>query len=108
MILKRFNSVPQQNLKIDLNFSGCPNFNSILCVYYSCALITFNYIERKSNNFHELTIKTKRILGLKLGQIQLRIIMTCAWRSAIWDIHDISDAKEQYKNLEIMFWDLRF
>ena len=29
-MLKRFNSVPQQNLKIDLNFSGCPNFNSIL------------------------------------------------------------------------------
>ena len=30
-----------------------------------------------------MTIKTKRILGLKLGQIQVHIIMTCALRSAI-------------------------
>ena len=55
------------SLKIDLNFSVSPNFNSIiLCVYYSCSLITFNYKE-KNNNFHGLTIKTKIILGLKLA-----------------------------------------
>ena len=47
-------------------------------------LLRVNYIQLqiKSNNFHKLTIKTKRILGLKLGQIQIHIIMTCAWRSA--------------------------
>ena len=43
-------------------------------------LLRVNYIQlqRKSNNFHGLTIKTKRILGLKIGQIQVHIIMTCA------------------------------
>ena len=46
----------------------------VLSVYYSCALITFNY--KKNNNFHEMIIKAKRILGLKLGQIQAHIIMT--------------------------------
>ena len=30
-----------------------------------------------------MTIKTKRILGLKLGQIQVHITMTCVWRSTI-------------------------
>ena len=41
------------------------------------------HLQSKSNNFHGLTIKTKRILGLKLGQIQVHIIMTYALRSAI-------------------------
>ena len=50
-------------------------------------LITSNK-QRKSDNFHELTIETKRILGLKLGQIQVRINMTCAFQSAI-KIHPI-------------------
>ena len=49
-------------------------------------LLRINYIQlqRKSNNFHGLTIKkTKRILGLKFGKIQVHIIMTCVWRIAI-------------------------
>ena len=43
-------------------------------------LLRVNYIklQRKSNNFHGLTIRTKRILGLKLGKIQVHIILTCA------------------------------
>ena len=41
-----------------------------------------NYIQlqRKSNDFHGLTIKTKRILGLELGQIQVHVIVTCVER----------------------------
>ena len=43
-------------------------------------LLRVNYIQlqRKSNNSHGLTIKTKGIMGLKLGQIQGYVIMTCA------------------------------
>ena len=37
----------EANLNKELNISLCPNFNSIiLCVYYSCVLITFNYKEK--------------------------------------------------------------
>ena len=48
-------------------------------------LLRANYIQlqRKNNNFHGLAIKTKRILRLTLGQIQVHIIMTYALRSAI-------------------------
>ena len=35
-------------------------------------------LQQRSNNFHGLTIKTKRIMGLKLVQIQVQTIMTCA------------------------------
>ena len=43
-------------------------------------LLSINYIQlqRKSNNTQGLTIKTKWILGLKLGQIQEHIVMTFA------------------------------
>ena len=42
-------------------------------------LLHVNYIQlqRGSRNFHGLTIKTKRILGLEPVQIQVKIIMTC-------------------------------
>ena len=45
-----------------------------------CLLLHVNNIQlqRRSNNFHGLTIKTKRIMGLKLVQIQVQTIMTCA------------------------------
>ena len=67
------NSVSQQFQKIDFNFSVCLTLNPILlCVYYSCTLITFN-CEEKCNIFHALIITTKRILGLKLVQIQVEI-----------------------------------
>ena len=42
------------------NFTVCPNFNPIiLCVYYSCALITFNYKE-KVVTFIDWQLKRKR------------------------------------------------
>ena len=41
-------------------------------------LLHVNYNQRKSNNFHGLKIKTKGILGLKFGQIQVKIIVTYA------------------------------
>ena len=46
-------------------------------------LLRVNYIQLqiKSNNFHGLTIKMKRILGLKLGQKQIH--MMCAFPSAV-------------------------
>ena len=42
-----------------------------------------NYIQlqRRSNKFHGLTIKAKRILGLKPVQIQVQIIITYENRS---------------------------
>ena len=50
-------------------------------------LLRINCIQlqkEKSNNFHGMTIKTKKDFGeLKLGQIQVHIIMTCALRGAI-------------------------
>ena len=49
------------NLTICFNLSVCP---IILCVYYSCVLITFNCKEQIIT-FNGLTIKTKRILGLR-------------------------------------------
>ena len=49
-----------ENLKIDLNFSVCPNFQHTLRLL----LLHVNYIQlqRKSNDFLGLTIKTKKIL----------------------------------------------
>ena len=44
-------------------------------------LLHVNYIQlqRKSNNFYvKLTMKMKRILGLKFGQIEVHIIMCIA------------------------------
>ena len=43
-------------------------------------ILHINYIlwGRRSNNFHGLTIKTKRILGLQLVQMQVKIIVTSA------------------------------
>ena len=73
------------NQKINLNFSVSPEFQShhTLCLL----LLRVNYIQlqRKSNNFYGLTIKTKIILGLKLSQIQVHISMKCALRIAISD-----------------------
>ena len=64
------------NLKTDLNFSIFLTVNLIiLYVYYSYTLIRFKY-KIKFNNLHRLTIKTKRILGLQLIQIQVQIILT--------------------------------
>ena len=35
-------------------------------------------LQRRSNNFHGMTVETKRILGLKPVQIRVQIIMTSA------------------------------
>ena len=68
------------NPKIDFNF----------CLYdfqshhpLRLLLLRVNYIQlqRGSNNFHGLTIETKRILGLKLVEMQVKIIMT--WRNRV-------------------------
>ena len=64
-------------------FLFLPEFQSHHTLRLLLWRINYIQLQRKSNNFHELTIKTKRILGLKLGQIQVHIIMTCALRSAI-------------------------
>ena len=46
-------------------------------------LLRVNYIQlqRKNNNIHGLIIKTKTILGFKVSQIQVNIIMMCASQS---------------------------
>ena len=66
------------NLKNRLDFLCLPEFqyHHTLCLL----LLRVNYIQlqRKSKNFHGLRIKTKRILGLILVQIQAHIYMTCA------------------------------
>ena len=69
---KRYTGV---NLKIDFNFSVCPTFSPIiLCVYYfSFTLMGIN--DNTSITFlKELTIRKKRIMGLKLRQIQVQIM----------------------------------
>ena len=68
------------NLKIDLNFTDCPNFNPIiLCVYYPCVLITSNYKEKvitftdnwqlKRKGFWDWNISTQlwRTLQIPIG-----------------------------------------
>ena len=54
----------------------------IHCVYYSCPLITFIF-KGKVINFHGLAIKTKRILGLQLVQMQVKIIVPYAYNGAL-------------------------
>ena len=68
-----------------LKFLCLPEYHNTLRLL----LLRVNYIQlqRKSDNFHGLTVKTKRILGLKLGQIQVHIIMTCALHSVIYTKH---------------------
>ena len=75
-VVRYFNSESKNKLK----FLCLPEFqfhNTLPLV-----LLRVNYIQLQLQ-LHGLTIKTKRILGLKLGQIQVHIIMKCAWRSAI-------------------------
>ena len=65
------------NLKINFNFADIQYHHPLRSLFL---LLRVNYIQlqRKSDNFQELTIKkTKRILGLKLGQIQVQMIMMC-------------------------------
>ena len=66
-----------------LKFLCLPDFQSHNTLRLLLLVVNYIHLQRKSNNFHGLTIKTKRILGLKLGQLQIHIIMTCALRSAI-------------------------
>ena len=64
--------------KSRLKFLCLPEFQS-----HNTLRANYIQLQRKNYNFHGLTIKTKMILGLKLGQIQVHIIMTFALRSAI-------------------------
>ena len=57
--------------KNKLKFLCLPEFQS-----HHTLRVNYIKLQRNSNKFHGLTIKTKRILGLKLGQIQVHII-TC-------------------------------
>ena len=66
-----------------LNFLCVPEFQSHHTLRLLLLFVKYIQFQRNSNSFHGLTIKTKRILGLKLGQIQVHIIMTCAWQSTI-------------------------
>ena len=67
-----------------LKFLCLPEFQSHHTLRLLLLRINYIQLQRKSNNFHGLTIKkTKRILGLKFGKIQVHIIMTCVWRIAI-------------------------
>ena len=58
-----------------LKFLCLPEFQSHY--FLRLLLLRVNYIQlqRKNNNLHGLTIKTKRIFGLKLGKIQSNSIM---------------------------------
>ena len=40
--------------------------------------VNYTQLQRGSTNFHGLTVKTKRILGLQLEQMQVKIIMMYA------------------------------
>ena len=52
-------------------------------------LLRVNYIQLKENGltFADWQIKMKRILGLKLDQIQIHIIMACALRGVIKSVN---------------------
>ena len=69
--------------KIRLKFLCLPEFQSYHTLRLLLLRVNYIQLQRKSNNFHGLTIKTKRILGLKLSQIQVHMIMTCALQNAI-------------------------
>ena len=64
-------------------FFCLPEFQSHNTLHLLLLRVNFIQLQRKSNNFHRLTIKTKRILRSKVGQIQVHTIMTCALRSSI-------------------------
>ena len=66
-----------------LEFLCLPEFQSHYILRLLLLRVNYIQLQRKSNNFHGLTIKTKRILGLKLGQIQVHMIMTRAFRSVL-------------------------
>ena len=66
-----------------IKFLCLPKFQSHHALHFILLCVNYIQLQRRSNKFHGLTIKTKSFLGLKLGQIQLHIIMTCAWRCAL-------------------------
>ena len=73
------------SLKTLRAFARCESDNMLqsFCLSHHPLRLLFlrvNYIQlkRTNNNFHGLKIKTKRILGLKIEQIQVQIILTRA------------------------------
>ena len=66
-----------------LKFNCLPKFQSHNTLRLLLLRVNYIQLQRKIDNFHGLTIKTKRIFGLKLGQIQIHIIIRCALWSAI-------------------------
>ena len=68
IVYANLNSVPWRLSKIDFIFSVCTTSNPIIFFAFTLLLLHVNYIQlqRRSNNFHGLTIKTKRILDLQL------------------------------------------
>ena len=67
--------------KCTISYHGeSKNRLQFLCLLTFNPIITLKLhsITKKCHIFHVLTIKAKRILGLKVRQIKVQIIMTCA------------------------------